>query len=79
MTLSACISNTLLYSKLKKEVLYQLSMITSSSIPSPSHKSILLLETNLTKPMMKYMKISLQEVMQVLKEQKPHEKLSNYL
>lgn len=41
MTLSVCISNTLLYSKLKKEVLYQLSMITSSSIPSPSHTKAL--------------------------------------
>ena len=79
MTLSACISNTLLYSKLNKEVVYQLSMITSSSIPSPSQKSTLLLETNLAEPMMKYMKISLQEVMQDLKEQKPHEKLSHYL
>ena len=53
-------------------------MITLSSIPSPSLKSTLLLETNLVEPMMKYMKISLQEVMQILKEQKPHEKLSHY-
>ena len=46
---------------------------------SLTHKSTLLLETNLAEPMMKYMKILLQEVMHILKEQKPHEKLSHHL